>query len=295
MLADRFPENDESKSRGGPQGMPLEGGMVLFYMYLLGHSRKSLVSELARFREIRHGKKCGPEQASFNRMIREGWAVEDMWADLLQFLRKSLAESYEKGFLTPSAAPMIERLDEWHKELWNLVGPEGWPGSQMMDRKDCFSEIWRMIRTSKQNRVLYVSAGRSFCTRTLIESLGLKWKPSIERIVVRPLPGALAGKLLRLGLLKDDFYAALDENIRWLTKAKNVAGIPVEVHEWKSMPRVHGLMYGEEVLYYGRWTYGDQGLDVRDGPMYRLTAKGGSRFEEYRDLFMNGDGGSRRR
>jgi hypothetical protein len=78
-------------------------------------------------------------------------------------------------------------------------------------------------------------------------------------------------------------------NIDWLKK-KGCPDkrIPVDVEQWQDRPVIHGMMYGDTVLFHGRWEIRPEGLSTVEGWMHRMRPDMGAEFERYRDLFLKG-------
>jgi len=86
--------------------------MVDSYREDLGlQNLKNFNDGMRRYRKARN--QVGPDIRVTRVVLETGYATSAMADTMLGYLREELIEAYADGRLSPEAAPMIVRLDEW--------------------------------------------------------------------------------------------------------------------------------------------------------------------------------------
>ena len=117
---------------------------------------------------------------------------------------------------------------------------------------------WLILLTeSSEKATWYVSGGDLRSVRKIIEtaetSSGRLPKPlKVSQLFLRILSKELADRLVDSGLLDEDYYPELEQNLKAIKKMESRVG-QVKINYWKGMPPFHGFAY-RNVAHIGQWT-----------------------------------------
>lgn len=183
------------------------------------------------------------------------------------------------------------------------VWPAGYPrpeGSQLAGpvglctREECEVALRKIIRKSQKPQTLWCSVAAGFWLKKFLDGLSAGTQPAVKEIVVRTLSEDYVKGLVCLELLEKGFWGNLQENLRRMHEKTYANGkIDVTPDTWTKMAPIHGVLYGDEVLFYGHWQCEYGGLNTSNGPVVWLTSENRD-FAYYRDLLKYGDKGRQR-
>lgn len=262
--------------------------MINDYREKLGQSdMKTFNDGLRAYRLAR--QQTGPGRRTTEQVLNTGYASAEMADTILAYLREQLQEAYADKYLTPEDAPMIVRLDEWPQRhsMASVTGVAR--GCGLLLRPESIAELASTIMNSDKAYVLHASVGGGFAVKDLMNALKKSDSRKVKQIVVRRISDKYAASLVKLKLLPKDFCETLKRNIEWLQSESDRLGMEdVEVVDWKDRPLLHGMKYGNIVLYHAPWEVCFEGLSTVEGWLRRLTPDGDTDFQRYSDLFEKG-------
>jgi hypothetical protein len=247
-------------------------------------------------RKKKRPKKTGPSKRLIDAMYATGKAKRALVDTILKTFqedwdaKKKKADEEHKVFEGP---PRPVSLKVWPAGYPRPAGSRSGSPVEPCTREECEVALRKIIKKSRKPKTLWCSVAACFWLKGFVDRLSVRTQPAVKEIVVRTLRESYVKELVGLELLAQDFWKNLGSNLELMEAKEYPKGeIPVRRVTWEKMAAIHGVLYGDEALFFGLWQYEYGGFNTNNGPVFWLTREDRD-FAQYRDLLKYGDRGWR--